>query len=296
MKFLTLLTIVELIFVSGVDSTPAAPPQPGLRIGENDRKQIDELVHQLEILNAENSNLVNDFTEDYQLILRDLDFEDLSARSDLPILDTVFRLVNNSGVAIIATDFLLTREPLLDTAIDTLVRAIDEQWVNLTTIFIALDQSNLLLDTLMHAIKDPDVLPGLLRITKEVINQSGFRIFNVRETKDIASYSQEASASMDVFKRENSLLVLLFTSLKDSGLVVALSKHILTTPELAPGAAHFVWRILKLRPLTLYKIFDALKRSNLLWNLLREIINVPAILSNFSTIVTQTITQKLNLQ
>ena len=73
----------------------------------------------------------------------------------------------------------MTREPLLDTAIDTLIRAIDEQWVNITTIFIALDQSGLLLDTLMHSIKDPDVLPGLLRITKEVINQSdsGFSTF-----------------------------------------------------------------------------------------------------------------------
>lgn len=296
MKLLTILTIVELILVGGVDATPAAPPQPGLKIDESNRKQLDELVHQLEILNAQNSKLENDFTEDYNLILRDLDYEDLSARSDLPILDTVFRLVNSSGVAILATDFLLTREPLLDTAIDTLIRAIDEQWVNITTIFIALDQSGLLLDTLMHSIKDPDVLPGLLRITKEVINQSGFRIFNVRETKDLADQSPEDSTSIDVFKRENSLLVLLFTSLKDSGLVVSLTNHILTTPELAPGAAHFVWRTLKLRPLTLYKIFDALKRSNLIWNLLREIINVPAILSNFSTIITQTISLKLNLQ
>ena len=200
MKLLTILTIVELILVGGVDATPAAPPQPGLKIDESNRKQLDELVHQLEILNAQNSKLENDFTEDYNLILRDLDYEDLSARSDLPILDTVFRLVNSSGVAILATDFLLTREPLLDTAIDTLIRAIDEQWVNITTIFIALDQSGLLLDTLMHSIKDPDVLPGLLRITKEVINQSGFRIFNVRETKDLADQSPEDSTSIDVFK------------------------------------------------------------------------------------------------
>ena len=210
MKLLTILTFVELILVGGVHATPAAPPQPGLKIDESNRKQLDELVHQLEILNAQNSKLENDFTEDYNLILRDLDYEDLSARSDLPILDTVFRLVNSSGVAILATDFLLTREPLLDTAIDTLIRAIDEQWVNITTIFIALDQSGLLLDTLMHSIKDPDVLPGLLRITKEVINQSGFRIFNVRETKDLADQSPEDSTSIDVFKRENSLLVLLF--------------------------------------------------------------------------------------
>ena len=92
MKLLTILTIVELILVGGVHATPAAPPQPGLKIDESNRKQLDELVHQLEILNAQNSKLENDFTEDYNLILRDLDYEDLSARSDLPILDTVLDL------------------------------------------------------------------------------------------------------------------------------------------------------------------------------------------------------------
>ena len=189
-------------------------------------------------------------------------------------------------------DYVLLQPPLLDLVLNTTIWAIEAQLVNITNLFIAMDKSNLQLDILVACLQDPLVLPGLISITKDMIKESGIKLFNFFNKRDNTQIQKSVSDdnSINISKRDDPVLNLLLTSLDDSGLGVSLVIHILTTPLLSPAAAHIMYKLLTVKAQTLLLMYDALKKSNLIWNVLRKLLARPQILMKFGTIITEKLT------
>lgn len=220
-------------------------------------------------------------------------FSSLDKRSDLPLLDTILLTLNNTGVALTVIDFVLLRPELLDIVIQTTIWVIRLKLINLTDLIIALQRSNLIMDVLTLGLEDSEILPGLINITMEILKQSGLGLGSLSKRMDDEAVEVSNSTNIEIGKRENALLDQLFISLRDSGLAVSVVKHLLTTPELAAPNAHFLVLILQSHALSLSDLLTALKESNLIWELIKQLLGDPQIIIEFGGTIVQRVTQGL---
>ncbi|KAI5952888.1 hypothetical protein KGF54_003755 [Candida jiufengensis] len=226
----------------------------------------------------------------------------LEVRSNFPILDKILAMIDNSGIAITVIDFVLLKPELLDLTINTTIWIIKLRLINLTNLLIAIKKSGLAIDTLTLSLNDPDVLPGLIKITREVIQQGGLKIenlnlFNKREEiegqvdlsqKRKFKKSDQPTSKLELTqfsKRDSYLLDQLFISLRESGLAIAVVKHILTSPELASANAHFVVSILQSHALNIVDLINALKESGLLSTVFKDLLGNPQTIKDFAGII-----------
>lgn len=289
MKFTIFFGILALV-CCGLATPVQKDKTSDTGISGSNLKKFKALAKELHDYNAknfvpgyENSGLISKYEK------RDL--TNLEKRSDLPILDSVFVLLKDSSACYSMIDYVLLQPPLLDLVLNTTICAIEAQLVNITNLFIAMDKSNLQLDILVACLQDPLVLPGLISITKDMIKESGIKLFNFFNKRDNTQIQKSVSDdnSINISKRDDPVLNLLLTSLDDSGLGVSLVIHILTTPLLSPAAAHIMYKLLTVKAQTLLLMYDALKKSNLIWNVLRKLLARPQILMKFGTIITEKI-------
>lgn len=220
-------------------------------------------------------------------------FDLLEKRSEMPLLDTILLTLNNTGVALTVIDFVLLRPELLDIVIQTTIWVIKLRMINLTDLIIALQRSNLIIDVLTLSLEDSEILPGLINVTTEILKQSGLDLGLLSKRLDVEPINAINSTIHDISKRENALLDQLFTSLRDSGLAVSVVKHLLTTPELAAPNAHFPVLILQSHALSLTDLITALKESNLIWDLIRQLLGDPLIIIEFGGAIVQRVAQGL---
>ncbi|RCK58161.1 hypothetical protein Cantr_06367 [Candida viswanathii] len=272
--------------VSFVLATPAKLSQTRDNdLSKSDAKKFEALVKKLQEYNAQN------FVPGYTAAAKK-DPRDLEKRSDLPILDSFLVILKDSPLCNSMIDHVLLQPPLLDLVLNTTIWAIEAQLVNMTNLFIALDKSNLQVDIIIACLQDPRVLPGLISITKDIIKESGIKLFNFfGKRKEYGEEVVQQREVVPILKRDDPTLNLLLTSLDDSGLGVSLLIHILTTPQLSPAAAHIMYKLLTVKIQTLHLMYDALQRSNLIWNVLRKLLHNPQVFVKFGTIITE----KINL-
>lgn len=211
----------------------------------------------------------------------------------MPLLDTILLTLNNTGVALTVIDFVLLRPELLDIVIQTTIWVIRLKLINLTDLIIALQRSNLIMDVLTLGLEDSEILPGLINITMEILKQSGLGLGSLSKRMDDEAVEVSNSTNIEIGKRENALLDQLFISLRDSGLAVSVVKHLLTTPELAAPNAHFLVLILQSHALSLSDLLTALKESNLIWELIKQLLGDPQIIIEFGGTIVQRVTQGL---
>ena len=160
--------------------------------------------------------------------------------------------LKDSGLANVVIDFVLLSPELLDLTADATIFILKSGLINLADLLIALQKSGLVNQILLLALDDPEILPGLLRIGKELLKQNGIDIFSKRSIDMITELETAAvfeETSID--KRESQLLNELFASLKDSGLGVSIIQNLLTNPDLSAPAATFLTKILKSHAVTL---------------------------------------------
>ncbi|EMG50505.1 hypothetical protein SBY92_000171 [Candida maltosa Xu316] len=247
----------------------------------NDLQNFKKITEELQKFNAQ--NFVPGYEENWQSSDSVFKNGDLNKRSSVPILDTIFRTLDDTGTTFALIDFVLLQTPLLDFVLDTTIWIIDAQLLNVTNFFIALEKSDLVTDLLVSCVQDTKVLPGMLVILKDVIQESDFNLVNITEIFSFTNIFPKEKRSLEIVKRDDPVLDLLVQSIKDSGLAVALVTHILTTPELAPAAAHLMWRTLTVKSSTLEVITAALNRSHLIWVVIQDIFKVPGILFKFGS-------------
>lgn len=291
MKFTIFFGILGL--VSHVFTTSVNKYQVDTEISEFELEKFESLIKELREYNAEN------FVPGYAnlSLVSKTGKNHLEKRSKLPILDSLFVVFKNSSLCYTIIDFVLLKPPLLELVLNTTIWAIEAQLVNTTNLFIALDKSDLQLDILIACLQDPLVLPGLIKITKDLIKESGIKLINFfskkkgnnkRESDKIEVQTLELKTTL-ITKRDDPVLNLLLSSLADSGLGSTLVIHILTKPELSPAAVHIMYKLLTIKRLTLGLVYDALRKSHLLWNVLRKILTRPQVLLKFGRIIIEKI-------
>lgn len=216
----------------------------------------------------------------------------LGQRSDLPLLDTILVFLKNSGLVNTIIELVLLNPELEKISAEATILLLKSGQVKLTDVFIALNKSGLALQTIELAVDDPQILPGLLRIGSELLKQNGIgilqkrsvalddEVLDKREMEETALYSTRS-----LTKRESQLLNDIFAALKDSGLAESIIQNLLTNPELAAPAAHFLSDILKSHAITLSELLTALKESNFVLELLKQILGDKKVLERFGSLI-----------
>lgn len=212
----------------------------------------------------------------------------LDRRSNLPILDEIFKVLADTGLANAVIDFALLNPELLNISANAVIFALRSGYVNLTNVLIALQKSGLILQTLELGLADPEVLPGLLRLTKALLAQQD-------ENTNHKRFS-EITEDVDIFERADNgseILNEIFLALKDSGLAISVVQHLITDPSLAVPGASFLTKVIQSHAVTIPQLLQALKQSNLILELLRDILNDPSILQRFEDIIANRIAKGL---
>ncbi|EAZ62836.1 predicted protein [Scheffersomyces stipitis CBS 6054] len=289
MKLCTYIQI--LLALSAACSAAPVETEATTSLDTTEQAKLESLVTSLNQYNAQHN------VPGYKRELTVSDLQVLASRSNIPIVDAILAALNDSGLANVVIDFVLLSPELLSISIDGVIFTLKSGLINLTDVLIALQKSGLILQVLHLALNDPEILPGLLRIGKELLAQNGINIFSKRELNELSTeveaVADDSFNVYDLSKRESELLNDLFTALRDSGLAASVIQHLLTTPELAAPAAHFLDAILKSGALSLGQLLQALKESNLVLNLLKDILNDRALLIQFGNIVADRISKGL---
>lgn len=233
--------------------------------------------------------------------------QDLLKRSDSPLLDTILGYLNDSGAAIVVLDASLLNPQLLQVVIDTTIWILKQNLINLTDLLIAIERSGLVFDILNLTLEDPEVLPGLIRITKEVMLQSNLDFSGLLKRDAIVSEEDDELNDVEILeaflkwntnnskhardlenteefqldKRENEMLNEVFIALRNSGLAVSVIRHLLTTPELAQPNAYFLVSILESHAIEVSDLLKALKESRLIWDSIASLLKNPQIVKEF---------------
>ena len=220
----------------------------------------------------------------------------LVARSDVPILDSILTALSDSGLANNVIDFVLLNPILLDVSANSFIFVLKSGLVNLTDVFIALEKSGLIIQTINLALDHPEILPGVLSIGKDFLELNGIHLFGRDDDELTVTEEEQTESTKDVpnlTKRESEFLNELLTALKDSGLASSVILHLLTTPQLAQPSAYFVNQIVQSHAITIGQILDATIQSNIIWNLFRDILADKELLNKFASIVKDRIAQGL---
>lgn len=264
-------------------------PKVTAAIAPKETAAIHSLVSSLNQYNA--AHKVPGYTKREDILVREA--HELIARSKLPILDKILMALKDSGLANVVIDFVLLSPELLDLTADATIFILKSGLINLADLLIALQKSGLVNQILLLALDDPEILPGLLRIGKELLKQNGIDIFSKRsiDTTELETAAVFEETSID--KRESQLLNELFASLKDSGLGVSIIQNLLTNPDLSAPAATFLTKILKSHAVTLKELLDALKESHFIFNVLKDILHDKALLEKFGEVVFERISKGL---
>lgn len=280
------------IILSYVALTSAAPATVGnvnqsQPITSKETAQIHSLVSGLHQYNV--AHKVPGYTKRDEDLVKEA--HELIARSKLPILDKILIALKDSGLANVVIDFVLLSPELLDISADATIFILKSGLIDLADLLIAVQKSGLVNQLLLLALDDPQILPGLLRIGKELLKQNGIDIFSKRsiDTSEIEAASVFENTSHD--KRESQLLNELFASLKDSGLVASIVQNLLTNPDLSAPAATFLTKIIKSHAITLKELLDALKESHFIFNVLKDILTDKVILETFGELVFEKISK-----
>lgn len=216
----------------------------------------------------------------------------LVQRSNLPFLDTILVFLKNSGLVNTIIELVLLNPELEKISAEATILLLKSGQVNLADVFIALNKSGLALQTIELALDDPQILPGLLRIGSELLKQNGIGILqkrsdalddNVLDKRETEDAARDTTRSLT--KRESQLLNDIFAALKDSGLAESVIQNLLTNPELAAPAAHFLSDILKSHAITLSELLTALKESNFALELLKQILGDKKVLERFGSLI-----------
>ncbi|CAK7892724.1 hypothetical protein CAAN1_01S11386 [[Candida] anglica] len=275
MKLTKVPLFLLLILLNDVQSAPSNSTD-SLTNGES--VQISRLVSDLRVYNTEAGT-----TEIEKRNVAIVSIDDLTTRSNIPILDEILAALKETGLANVVIEAVLLSPTLRGISINATIKLLKGNF-NLTGLLVSLQKSGLILSFLNLALDDPEILPGMLRIGKEL-----FKVHSGTVAKRYDMDLVEQSSEYTLSKRENDLITELLTALNDSGLAMAVVQNLLTNPELSEPAAIFLSAILKSGAITIREVLVSVKESHLIFGLLRQILADKALLEKFGHLISDRI-------
>lgn len=238
----------------------------------NDHTQLTEALRDLQTFNNKRDTISSQLDKrEYEIVTKVL-----AALDDTQMSPKVIH-------------YLATNEKLQPIVIKTLVAAIKAGSANLTAIFKALDESNLIVTVVNDLISDCSFYVSLFDIAKKIIAgleqkvesliKEGISKISQRDLEVIQyqkrAASQAAALETDFDKRGlDDVVVNLLNSLGQSGLATSVVKSIITDSSYIPFAVELMKEILASGALSLSQLVTALKESNLVGDLLKQILTV----------------------
>jgi hypothetical protein len=228
---------------------------------------------------------------------KDKTSNEITASSESPILDQILVALKDTELANVVIDYILLSPRLLDVTSRATVYLLKSGLINISDVLVSLQNSGLILQVLHLSLEDPTIMPGVLKIGRELLNEEGIDIFapnsislqNITDVKKIdgvgtLSLKTDPDQENDlenIARRENDALTNFMTALKDSGLSTSVIQHLMTAPELTTPAARFLGTIMRSNAISNRDLFDALRESNVVFDVLRDIRHDRALLAAF---------------
>lgn len=222
---------------------------------------------------------------------------DITASSESPILDQILVALKDTELANVVIDYILLSPRLLDVTSRATVYLLKSGLINISDVLVSLQNSGLILQVLHLSLEDPTIMPGVLKIGRELLNEEGIDIFapnsislqNItddKKTDGVQTLSLKTDPDQEndlanIARRENDALTTFMTALKDSGLSTSVIQHLMTAPELTTPAARFLGTIMRSNAISNRDLFDALRESNVVFDVLRDIRHDRALLAAF---------------
>lgn len=278
MKISTTTLATVIACTTAVSAAPASHQSSVQK--RADTEQLSEALKELQAFNSKRDTLSTHLDKrEYEIVTK------------------VLSALNDTGTAPKVIHYLATNEKLQPIVIKTLVTVVKIGAMNLTTIFKALDESNLIVKVVNDLISDCHFYVSLFDIAKKIIKnlekkvetlvKDGISKLNQRDMEVIQyqtrSTSQLQAVDAEFDKRDlDDVLANLLDSLGESGLASSVVKSIITDPSYVPFAVDLVKQILASGALSLSQLISALKDSNLVGDLLKQILTV----ETFKTVTT----------
>lgn len=305
---LTTTTLVTILAASSVRAVPIEVESSG----KNELATRD-LVKSLERRNDEISKSLDELVALKEK--RDNMSSDLSKR-EYQLVTTLLSALNDTGLVPKVLSYVVHDPKLSSISVDVLVQVIKLGSVELPTLFQALDKSNVIPNTIESLISDCQFYVDLFEVAKSIIADlvekveelikkgisgltEGIDSTASGSSTSTQSASSSTSLSSSLLKREDDsnsdltesdlaerdlsdIIANILESLSNSGLLVSLIKTILTDPAYISFGADLVKQLIEEKAVSLEQVIDALKSSNLVSDLLKQILTV----DNFKTIAT----------
>ncbi|CUM64547.1 uncharacterized protein PRCAT00002153001 [Priceomyces carsonii] len=213
------------------------------------------------------------------------------AERDYAIVTKVLALLKDSNTAPLVINYLATNKTFEPITVSVITKVLKSGKINLETLFKALEESNLVGNVIKDLISDCSLYVSLFNTAKGVISDL---VDKVREKiKDAVSKKRDfmdpietvnvQERGLDLATRDaNDVVVQLLESLYDSGLATQVVESIITDKSYIPFAIDLTKSVLESNALSLTEVISALKSSNLVNSLLKQILTV----DTFQTVVT----------
>lgn len=223
-------------------------------------------------------------------------FEGEIAKREYKIVTDVLSAIRDTELAPQILDYFIESPTFSPIVISVILAVLKSGALSLTTLFTVLDQSNLIGKVVTDLISDCSLYVDLFNIAKQYIGNliplvqnlisSGLSSLNLRDQ----IYEEEVKRDLVFMEKRSELaerdlqdvVVNLLESLANSGLASQVVKALLTDPEFYPFAVILIGGVLSTNALPLSEIIDALKNTNLVGDLLKQILTA----NTFTSVVT----------
>lgn len=269
MKFLSASVAIALASTSVVNAAPAGASTELIK-----REQLDEINGA--ITELQNIRFKRDEIEG-----------DISKR-EYQIVTSILSAINDTGIVPKVLAYGVSNDTLKPIIINAVVGVLKSGLINYNSLFNILDQSNLVYDVIEQLISDCNFYASLINVAEGVIGDLLGKIGD-KSKRDIdlvevrALMNTEMAEFVPVDKRDLSdVVVNVLESLADSGLATSVVKTVLNDPDFLSFGAELVKAIILSGALPLSEIVDAIKQSNFVGDLFKQLLTV----QNAKTVVT----------
>lgn len=263
MKFSTTTYFALLASMAAVQAAPSVPvTYDSTELSTRDLNRISTLVKEL---------------DSHKMKRNELSLEELTKREN-QIVTEVLELVKDTNVAPSIIHYFATNSTFQPIVINAFVALLKSGVINYTSLFNALDESNLLGTVIQQLISDCSLYVEIFNLAKEVIGNLVDKVTSAIQggtsKRDLVPVPQFTGEVKRDDNEPNQTVVSLLESLGNSGLATQVVKSILTDSSYIPFAKNLIKAVIDNNALPLGDIIDALKESPLLPDLLKQIFSI----------------------
>lgn len=221
---------------------------------------------------------------------REIMSDEMLAKRESQIVTDVLTAIKNTNLAPGILKYFITDKTLSPIVKNTIVALIKNGTIDLGTLLKALNDSGLAVEVIQNLISDCTFYADIYKLAGQYIGDLTSKILkslglSKRELELLNSYENPhlvARASGDSSDSDNSLLVSLMESLKDSGLADQVVRQLIVDPDFLSFGADLIKQLFDEDAISVSELVSDLAESGLVPSLIEAFLN----LKTFNTVIT----------